>query len=165
MTLGESIKKIRIEKGYTQKQLGEKCGMADSAIRRYENGVAKPKISTLRRITDALGIHIYDLGPITEFYAIEDIREDFNESGHKIKITISSKMPEHREEEKRNETITIFNELSSHGKEEVPKLLTAFSDLNSTGQTEAVKRIKELSSVEGYRKNDPNKEIDPPQFS
>ncbi len=35
MTIGENIKRIRKEKGLTQKQLGSLCQMADSAIRRY----------------------------------------------------------------------------------------------------------------------------------
>ena len=150
MTLGESIKKARIEKGYTQKQLGELCGMADSAIRRYENDAAKPKLSTLRRITDALGIHIFDLGPTMNFYSAEELREDFEKS---------TKMPDSVEEKKRNDLIEIFNGLSSHGKDQAPHLLNAFSSLNSTGQSEAVKRVKELSKIEGYRKGDP--EYDP----
>ena len=159
MTLGESIKKARIEKGYTQKQLGELCGMADSAIRRYENGAAKPKLSTLRRITDALKIHIVDLGPTLNFYSVEELREDLEKSDKKIKITFSTKMPDSVEGKKRNNLIEIFNELSSHGKDEAPHLLYAFSSLNSTGQSEAVKRIRELSKIEGYRKDDP--EYDP----
>ena len=159
MTLGESIKKARIEKGYTQKQLGELCGMADSAIRRYENDAAKPKLSTLRRITDALGIHIFDLGPTMNFYSAEELQEDFEKSNKKIQITFSTKMPDSVEEKKRNDLIEIFNGLSSHGKDQAPHLLNAFSSLNSTGQSEAVKRVKELSKIEGYRKGDP--EYDP----
>lgn len=61
MTLGEKIKSARLDKGLTQKQLGELCGMADSAIRRYELGGANPKIETLRRIADALEV------PLSEF--------------------------------------------------------------------------------------------------
>lgn len=53
---GDMIRKYRKEKGWTQKKLGEECGMADSAIRRYENGGANPKIETIYRIADALGI-------------------------------------------------------------------------------------------------------------
>lgn len=133
--------------------------MADSAIRRYENGAAKPKLSTLRRITDALKIHIVDLGPTLNFYSVEELREDLEKSDKKIKITFSTKMPDSVEGKKRNNLIEIFNELSSHGKDEAPHLLNAFSSLNSTGQSEAVKRIRELSKIEGYRKDDP--EYDP----
>lgn len=58
MTVGEMIKELRIYKGLTQRQLGELCGMADSAIRRYESDRANPKLETLRKIADALDTSI-----------------------------------------------------------------------------------------------------------
>ena len=58
MTIGEKIKSSRLSKGLTQKQLGQLCGMADSAIRRYELGGANPKIETLQKIANALNIDI-----------------------------------------------------------------------------------------------------------
>ena len=61
MPTGTKIKEIRKQKGLTQKQLGDLCGMADSAIRRYENGNANPKIETLQKIADALGCDLVDL--------------------------------------------------------------------------------------------------------
>ena len=56
--LGEEIKKLRRAKGWTQKQLGEKCGMVDSAIRKYELGIMNPKIVNLKRIADALEVPV-----------------------------------------------------------------------------------------------------------
>ncbi len=50
MTIGENLKRLRKEKKLTQKQLGHLCGMADSAIRRYELGKSHPKIQTLHKI-------------------------------------------------------------------------------------------------------------------
>ena len=38
LTTGEKIKKTRIQKEFTQKQLAEKCGMYESQIRKYESG-------------------------------------------------------------------------------------------------------------------------------
>lgn len=38
MTTNERIRKYRLERGYTQQQLGEKSGIAESTIRRYEIG-------------------------------------------------------------------------------------------------------------------------------
>ena len=60
-SVGEIIKKLRIERGLTQKQLGELCEMADSAIRRYENGRANPKIETLQKIANALNVNVSEL--------------------------------------------------------------------------------------------------------
>ena len=55
MTTGEWIKTFREENGLTQSQLGDLCGMADSAIRRYENGRANPKIETLQKNSGCIG--------------------------------------------------------------------------------------------------------------
>ena len=65
-TIGEKIRKTRIEKGMTQKQVAEKCDMADSAIRKYESGKVCPKIETLKRIAEALGADFYSLADTEE---------------------------------------------------------------------------------------------------
>ncbi|MGO5330320.1 helix-turn-helix domain-containing protein [Holdemanella porci] len=54
MTIGEMLKKIRTKFKLTQKQVGDKCLMKDSQIRRYENGYSIPKISTLDSIVKSL---------------------------------------------------------------------------------------------------------------
>ena len=61
MPTGNKIKEFRIKKGLTQKELGNLCGMADSAIRRYENGKANPKMETLQKIATALRCNISEL--------------------------------------------------------------------------------------------------------
>lgn len=58
MTYGERIRAIRKEKGMTQKQVADRCGMADSAIRKYESGRQNPKLDTLKKIADALEVSI-----------------------------------------------------------------------------------------------------------
>ena len=59
--IGERIRQLRKEKGFTQKQLGDLCSMADSAIRRYESGRQNPKKETLQKIASALGVLPGDL--------------------------------------------------------------------------------------------------------
>ncbi|MDE6591386.1 MAG: helix-turn-helix domain-containing protein [Oscillospiraceae bacterium] len=54
MTTGERIRTVRKKKGLTQKQLADRCGMADSAIRKYESGRINPKLETIHRIATAL---------------------------------------------------------------------------------------------------------------
>ena len=61
MTIGENIKRIRKEKGLTQKKLGEQCGIAAPNIRKYESDKANPKIETLMKIAHALGVPINEL--------------------------------------------------------------------------------------------------------
>lgn len=60
MTIGEMLKKARLDAGLTQKQLAEKCEMADSAIRKYESGRIVPKIKTITKIASALGMSTSD---------------------------------------------------------------------------------------------------------
>lgn len=50
MTIGEKIKKARTDAKMTQKELAEKCGMADSAIRKYESGKVVPKLDTIAKL-------------------------------------------------------------------------------------------------------------------
>ncbi len=63
MTIGELIRHTRKEKGMTQKQVAELCGMADSAIRKYESGSQTPKLKTIQRIAAALGVEWTELVP------------------------------------------------------------------------------------------------------
>ena len=63
MTIGELIRHTRKEKGMTQKQVAEICGMADSAIRKYESGSQTPKLRTIQRIAAALGVEWTELVP------------------------------------------------------------------------------------------------------
>ena len=61
MPVGDRIRAIRTERGLTQKELGDLCGMADSAIRRYESNRGNPTQKTLLKIAKALGVHLRDL--------------------------------------------------------------------------------------------------------
>lgn len=63
MTIGERIRYFRKQKAMTQKQVADACGMADSAIRKYESGTQVPKIETLQRIANALNIPVQQLMP------------------------------------------------------------------------------------------------------
>ena len=61
MDFGEKLRKIRKEKGLTQKELGSLCGIAEPTIRRYESGNLHPKFETRKKIADALGVSVLDL--------------------------------------------------------------------------------------------------------
>lgn len=61
MTFAERIKALRLERGLTQKELGDRCGMADSAIRKYESGKVVPGYDSLFKIAKALEIEDYRL--------------------------------------------------------------------------------------------------------
>lgn len=74
---GDKIRKIRLERGLTQKQLGELCGIADSNIRKYELGTQNPKLQTLRKIAEALNVTLSELVVDWTMLTDEEIQKDF----------------------------------------------------------------------------------------
>lgn len=57
MTVGENIRRIRISKGLTQKELADILGVSEANIRAYEKGRRNPKPSSLKKFADALGVN------------------------------------------------------------------------------------------------------------
>jgi len=53
--LGEKIKTIRIEKGWSLKDLSHRSGISAAAIHKIESNGIKPTITTMMKISDALG--------------------------------------------------------------------------------------------------------------
>ena len=54
MTVGEKIRKFRIDQGYTQKELAIMSGLSESAIRNYELGNRFPSSEQLEKIANSL---------------------------------------------------------------------------------------------------------------
>lgn len=58
ITLGKRLKKLREEKGLTQKQLAEIISMSQQTIGHYEVGRARPDLDTLQRLAEIFGCSI-----------------------------------------------------------------------------------------------------------
>lgn len=54
-TIGETIKILRIRKGFTQKKLAEYSNVSAQIIGKYERGDTQPEINNLIKIADTLG--------------------------------------------------------------------------------------------------------------
>ena len=65
-TIGAKIRELRKARGLTQKELGEKAGIAEPTIRRYELGKLNPKFETVQKIAKALNV------PEAFFYPIDE---------------------------------------------------------------------------------------------
>lgn len=154
--IGSLIREMRIQKGLTQAQLGEKCGMADSAIRRYESNRGNPKYETLKRIADALGVNVlYFLdaasipqdAPVTEECdrdLLRRIQNGFESAGDFYNALY------------RGEIVLAL--MRDHfGK----MLLYAFEQLNDEGQQKAVERVNELTEIPKYQKTAPDENPKP----
>ncbi|MDQ0154971.1 helix-turn-helix domain-containing protein [Robertmurraya andreesenii] len=55
---GETIKRLRVEAGLTQKQLAELTGHTQQSISQYEKGTRNIDYNTLKRICDVLNAEI-----------------------------------------------------------------------------------------------------------
>lgn len=61
MTIGENIKKYRIEKGLTQKELAERCNLSRSYLADIERNRYNPSLETLKIIAKNLDISLSTL--------------------------------------------------------------------------------------------------------
>lgn len=76
MTTGQLIKAARKKAGITQKELGERLGIAYQSVAQWENDLRRPKLDTLQRIAAALGTTVNWLLPPENYW------EDKNGVGH-----------------------------------------------------------------------------------
>lgn len=61
--LGEEIKRLRGEKGWTQEYLAEKANLNTTHLGFIEQGRKEPRLKTLKKIADALNVRVKDLIP------------------------------------------------------------------------------------------------------
>ena len=54
--IGAGIKNARLTVGITQAELAHRLGVTPQAVSQYERGIKKPKIETIEKIADALGV-------------------------------------------------------------------------------------------------------------
>lgn len=59
--VGKRIQEIRIEKNISQQELAARCNFEKSNMSRLEAGRANATLSTLEKISNALGVNIIEL--------------------------------------------------------------------------------------------------------
>ncbi|WP_422446022.1 helix-turn-helix domain-containing protein [Thermoanaerobacterium sp. DL9XJH110] len=55
-SIGDKIRRLREQKGLTQKQLAELIGTTEASLSRYENNLREPKAEIISRLANALGV-------------------------------------------------------------------------------------------------------------
>lgn len=116
LSIPENIKKIRREKGLTQKELGNLCGMADSAIRRYESGRANPKINTLIKIAEALNCEVSDIDesiivvPLPKYELTPERLARFKKDAEAVKLIDKKLLANTSQQMTRKKFLNILNE-------------------------------------------------------
>ena len=54
--LGETIKELRVERGFTQPQLAKLVGVSNGMISVWENNINEPKASYVNKLATVLGV-------------------------------------------------------------------------------------------------------------
>lgn len=137
MSIGETIKNIRIQKKMTQKDLGEKIGgVPQQQVGRWENGKVTPKLDTIQKIAIALNVDINDLLESTMFDQSPAYRAFKNGNYSDSELA--------RE---------FMNGRLTEGIDWEPvdiELIKIFKTLNRTGQAIAIERVEELTEIPRY---------------
>ena len=165
MNIGQNIKRIRKEKGLTQKKLGELCGMNEANIRKYELGGANPKIETIQKIANGLGVPLHELfayksldgSTVIDLTSIEG--QDINEY---MDAMFKKPFSEHEKEKaKLLQTDTTGKHIVSIHADDVLsltdeefKLLLLYNALNTIGQEKAIDHVEMLTKIPEYRKEE-----------
>ena len=131
--IGDAIRKYRKVQGLTLEELGKKMGISGSLVGQYERGVVNPKYETIVRFADALNVEPVELlGRAFMDVIGPEQRRMFSEPGVvAIRIYDSGRL----------ERVTIQEQLED-----------AFSALNIEGQKIAVERVKELTEIPKYQR-------------
>lgn len=167
--IGNQIKKMRVEKGYSQKEMSKITGIPYSTYSNYENNNREPNAEQLKKIAKALDASISELlsydnmiGNITpsgdivymdsdliEYNRIIEKQENgegFTPYDRRFISDFIDKSPLVRE-------WFIENGLKSKEKN-LKRIQGAYEHLNNEGRKEAAKRIEELTEIERYTKQD-----------
>lgn len=176
MSIGGNIRQIRKDKKLTQKELGEKLeGISQQQIGQWENGNKIPKLETIRKIADALDVHLSDLIDDWNNLSKDEILSDLGENtAHELSMKMFEKLQSIEGEngmldedlfEKEFDSIMEItlkagsaNEalLNAKIKQCMDIMLTLILKLSDTGRKEALKRVSELTKLSEYRGLDLN---------
>lgn len=120
MEIGQKIKQLREELGFTQKQLSIESHVSEISIRKYESGDRQPKIEQLTKIANALNVEVNELLP------------------YHITIGNESTLPPE------------LKPLDKSYSKASTQILADLEALNDKGQYEAAKRVHELTKLDEY---------------
>jgi transcriptional regulator with XRE-family HTH domain len=80
MTVGQEIRRLREENGWSQAKLGVLSGTGPSGISQIETGRRNPSAATLQRIAEALEVEVRDLFPLAQAPLLDPSDDDSPET-------------------------------------------------------------------------------------
>lgn len=129
MNTGEKIKSARKHAGLTQKELGDKLGISQSAIGQFESANSNPNLKTIRKIAEALNIALSEIVDDWGRFSLDEIKKDWD---------CNQCSPDE------------LGELTSKGRKDT--INTLLDLMNDTGQDKAVEQVELLTKIPEYQK-------------
>lgn len=143
-TIGERIKAFRLVRGMTQKELGTRMGVDQSTVRKYESGKLNPKIETVKKIADALGVDAWTL--VDPAVARESAA-----------VELPAGLPDETRAEleqmaQERAQVLAFAKLDGEREQKLlDRIVKDFQYLNDAGQVTAAERVHELTEIKRYQ--------------
>lgn len=154
MTVGERIKAARMQVGLTQKELAEKLGVPYQSIGQWERGIRNPKLSSVRRIAEALDKPLVTLLPDDPEGFETGIGLKIYDRDGKIALTrksldafrLRSRLTNGEEYKRLSDEVgEIIEDIEAHKDDPTElKLLQAYHKLNFEGQKKAIEQLELL---------------------
>lgn len=158
MGIGESIKRIRKEKGMTLQELANNMGCTPQLISQYETKKRIPKLETIQKIAHALDVPLHDIFVIKEDNGLTNIDLTDIDDSEDINKYLSTIIPHFEEnilkEKEEIERVERLIELENLENQNIEQLIDNYLKLNDLGQQEAIKRVEELTEIPRYTKED-----------
>ena len=169
MSIGENIKKIRVDAGLTQKELGERLGITSQSIAQWETGRREPKYQSMVKIADALNV------PVSSLYGISEdnqYKQDAINQALDLSVQDDGRIDTKAFSENLDYEYGVMSDADiAYVNGEIEKLCLKtfdiwsedelrtlmngyFSGLNRFGQIEAIRRVQELICMKKYRLED-----------
>lgn len=159
MTTGQLIQQARKSAGLSQKQLGEKLGLSASMIGQWENDLRNPKMETLERIADALGVPLSEICSKDLLKNYEILKRSKENSRKKVEETCGV-LEQYALALRQQEAIRVL------GGEKIERFVYAMNDLNNDGQWKvvnyAVDYAHDLAKIPEYQREQPEPDPQPP---
>lgn len=167
MTTGQIMQAIRKERGYTQKQLAEKCGLATGTIQQYELNKREPRREQLQKIATVLDVPLYELMGFDGSIRVKITPEQIERSRIENKLLTDSENVTREElkllnnyyhsEQFKNSFIQLKEGIHENLKI-LERLQTAYEALNENGQEKVAEHAEMIAKIPEYQK-----ENTPPQ--
>lgn len=160
MTTGQLIKAARKEAGLTQAELATKLNVPYQSISQWERGTRSPKIETLERIADALGV------PISKICS-KDVLKNYDilkrqKDSHKEFQNLMDGLNQYALALRQQEAIKVL------GGEYIEKFVFALNDLNMDGRwrvvNHAVDYAHDLAKIPEYQWEQPETAPQSPSY-